>query len=136
MEGEAEIGHFGPVILGDQDVSRGEVTVEDLLLLQVLHPLASVPNKTEIKNKDLSFTSVYHAPHSLCEFDLILPRDVLSAPGAKVLQQATLGHVLRHDLVGLVVNDDSEEADKIFVLKRPGREENSLGNMKIQLSAS
>ena len=49
VEGEAEIGDFGPVVLGDQDVSRGEVTVEDLLLLQILHPLASVPKKTEIQ---------------------------------------------------------------------------------------
>lgn len=41
--GQAEIAHFGHVLLGDEDVAGSQVPVHQLLGLQVVHALGHVP---------------------------------------------------------------------------------------------
>ncbi len=57
--------------------------------------------------------------------DLVLLGDVLSAPGAEVLEQGAPAHELRHQEYlappVLVLNDQAQQAHQVLVLQRPAR---------------
>ena len=43
--GKAKVRDLGREVVGEQDVSRGEVTVDDLLLLEKLEPFGDLPKQ-------------------------------------------------------------------------------------------
>lgn len=54
-------------------------------------------------------------PHSRGEVDLVKPGDVESSPGAQVVDERSLGHVLRHYLQGGLLYYQAQQLDQVRV---------------------
>lgn len=57
------------------------------------------------------------AQNSPCKIYLVLSCDMLASSGPQIIHQRTLAHVLRHEVNVLLIKDQTDKLNQIFVFE-------------------